>query len=736
MNADVCEAGCPCKTDRQDSSLFGRSTPDIFFSLHKLLLSTSSTAAEFSHFVVLDGSQGCARSLAGSPENPTTEDDRAIAEGIREMARSLAAKQKLTALSLVREALNGEHADPDMLHAWAKRFVRNEGQPISEHPSRFEQCLTIAAARDHGSPPPLSALDADIDSDFDTKLYVINDYLGDCETLADTWQAAMAHLDTPLQAKGAKAPLNESTAPYIFAEYMLFWKQVAEDSANRESRLGEFLRRMRESPPGMAVLPLRILGQYRAASVWYFCGTISPALKNLIRVNFTATSAPLITSALERAYVNGASIAILRSLHEFPALADLPLVACDRFRRSISDIVFANEIQFLGEDGRLVSKLSSSPGPNSLPSKQICLEIDLTKNVDLHEILGFQKIQFACPLFGDAKHESDAEDALSRTFDPIIEIFENSTHTLQKAVERKTRENTLVSLAATSHNFANSMRELLALSDQDSEGNASGADGSRIRLINQLAHQLTGSAWVMRILARGTSSNLLDALPEPDRGPEIEDFEFWREYMLAAICNCVFTELWREGDIDPAAALRVKFSFRVSKGNHPDFAKDSAELSSSEEVDISAGFEPMLPPSPRARERPVWPQNRKIRLTAQQLGELGQMSLLLMGPVELMRNGARYCSERARVFNTSETLEVSAEWAFDGSWFLIFSVKNPLADRFDLAPDCSEIESLKRIKRAIPSCEFKNEANESGWAHYQFKIEIPRSGPRPPKGDR
>jgi hypothetical protein len=688
------------------------------------------------HFVVLDSYLGQAVSV-GFPYAVTSDaddffaSDAGIVEEIDDVARRLFAAGGLSTDALAADLLKDRPDDClRELNAWAIRHMSRHGQPLGDRPSRVEQCIAIRAAQ-------LSRTESSYGA-FHDELWVagkenaevanpegairIDDYFEDQQHLQRGWLSALEIFKAPHQISESDEtsvpPAAVDTAAFLVSEYLHLWD-------GRESK-AEFLHRLSRERPGMAVLPLNILGEFRAAAVWFYCGPLDAASNADLKKHIMETSEEVrwLTRLIESAFLESCVKGLVKTLRI--ANSGHALITCRQAQNALCDLWFATEVH-VGSSDKLQSETLTLPARlgqfATFPHDNITITIPFDPLAV--DVFGFDTISYRGPLI---TAKPDRRDRLTRR---VAEGFcdEPALIAIQYA-DQISNEKRRSAISATGHEFANSLSDLTTFSSPQAWRAGELSAETRLNIIHRLAHQLSGAAWVMRALSRSEDKEITDRLPVACGAPPEPDVEFWRTFLFSRLQYATYTSWWTlpKEVRDVAPGIDLEFAFSVDERRWP-----------MERVSINSRFAPADASDPRDFSVPVWPLDASIRTEEHdKLGEYGRIALMLWGGVELMRNATRATVRKVRTdalrgghaSRDSALHTIRASTAFerdgDGRWTLGMTVENPLQNLGDPAPGPHTFHSLRQIQSLLTSekCEFTNDSKQRGYAAYTYRLRM------------
>lgn len=715
MKLDTCTGrDCPCERQGDVRKPLRPIENEVFGHLRAPLEGGSRRF----HFVLLDGYRGYAASMGRPIETAGGgTKDESIAEDITELTTRLSAGEGCLTLHAVAARLVESETAPGMarLRRWAAQYLGDLGQPLTENPSRVEQCLAIRAAQQHSE----IALDGRLwpRDGSPSGPFKIDDYLADAGLLSSAWITAATMLGAGSPNQGLRPPLTADTAPFLVAEYLQFARE-AESGAT-------FISRIAATPPGMAVLPLRILAQYRAAAVWFYEGPLDDECHDSLRTHINkmgADPSEWIEPLIEMAFTNASSLALLDTLaqHGFDP-GTSTLLHCRRVQQTLSDIWFSSRLKVPGandQELRLPSDDNEGGRSQLLGTTETTMHLDATEDPDVANLLGFGALQLTAPLLDPRPDERRRASERAST---MLSRVSKSAHT---ALERAAAQRRLT-VSVAGHEVANSLDEIMTFASDAGWRDGALTPVQRLDVIKSMAEYQSASIWVMRALARGTLDVLVERLPVASRAPTPEELEFWRSYLLGRLEYALYARWWsvrpdRRKDRPVRMVLRYAFEAVDRKDGSvlaPRFERD---------IIIDQSFVPGRLEDPVRLRNPLWPLNQDVRGAQDKLGEYGRLSLLLWGGVELVRNAGQATAKRIQVVPHAdeEAITVVAQISADShkDWRLRVEVKNP--SFFDSNP--LDVPALRRIHDVLGQnrCRFLQLGGQESETHYAFELDL------------
>ena len=710
---------CPCNPDGETRAPLRPIENEVFGHLRMPLKGESTRF----HFVLLDGYRGYAASLGLPAVVSAAAEDRtgdATPERIARLMQQLSGDPDLTVHELTARFVEDQDAGGmAALRAWAGLHLGDLGQPLSDNPSRVEQCLAIRAAQ-QASDAPLDDRLWPVGGRPDGP-FKIDSYLVDAPVLSDAWTTAARALGAQPPQAGLKPPLTVDTAAFLVAEYLQF-------ALAGECGPG-FIARLARSPPGMAVLPLRILAQYRAAAVWFYEGRLDDACNDGLRAHIARIgedASRWIEPLIEAAFINASSLALVDTLAQHGFAPGAPtLLHCRRVQQALSDLWFCSRLTAPGvEGGELSLPAEDSDGARSqlFGAAQLAMQVDATQDADVAKLLGFRTLELTAPLL-DPRHE-ERDRACARA-SAMLTIVNKSAYT---ALERAAAQRRLT-VSVAGHEVANSLDEIMTFASNAGWRDEALTPTQRLDVIKSMAEYQSAAIWVMRALARGTLDVLNDRLPVATRAPAGHELEFWRSYLLGRLKYALYARWWSvRPDRRKARPVRLilKYAFEaVDRVDGPVFRPRSEQ-----DIVIDRDFTPGAIDDPVGLSQPLWPMDPDIRNLQDKLGEYGRLSLLLWGGVELARNAGQAAAKKLQVIGDldEETVSVDARISAESgrNWRLRIEAKNP---SFFVA-DPLEVPALRRIRDVLGEtrCRFLQVSQQPGQTHYAFELDLHGEG--------
>lgn len=611
-------------------------------------------------------------------------------------------------------------AQPQALFAWAKEIFRTHGQELGNVPSRLEQCLAIKTAleRDVGFEigAPLFHAEADGDESGDEKspgYFQIDNYLQPNTELARHFREACRRLGVrQLPELSGELPASQSALKFLLAECLHLW--------NGCETLSEFSERLVREPPGLAIVPVRILGQYRAAASWFYSGQLCGACELRNHIKTVAKEVRRwMEPAFDRTMLSATSYRLLQVLVEYSATDGMPVIGrCSKAQQALCDLWFANEATFVaGEDS---VKWTQDVALPYLQAPTVSIEVKIAERLEAIKLLGFEKIIFKCPLF---PNESD-RDAITRRVEKAFDAVENVAHAAQERIARRANETTEKQLGVVAHDLANAMSDISFLSAPSNDDEELSA--FRLSAIHQIADYISIHGWLIYGMSRAIedtagSSPTNELLHFVARQPKYDELDQWRRYLAAMIRGVAAAALWKDPPqpkLGEIGTLTVQLRFN---------AIDTYDASHLHEWDMQAwrvdqDTRPILRPDFTLQSpAPIWPFHESIRRSNDRIGEQGRIALMMYGAVELIRNA---CKASVQIKDGDEFVNVECTFfRCPDCWKLYVKTTNrcPTSRKRDI----TQVQSAMRIQSLAPDIiKFANEAAAEGFVSYSYTLII------------
>ena len=668
------------------------------------------------HFAVLEQDQ-----IASRGHDPETVDaaaaERYAALAERTVDAVFARGGKVDVIELLRDlAPNGQlPEDANGFRAYASIF----GQPIGIQPSRMEQCLAIRTAMDDGMtgvPLSINPRNDNVSAD-DDYLFVVEDYLGECDELTATYKRALEALDprasAPVTISFDEPIFTRETATFLLAEHLHLY-------AAQSKPFDEWLRELPRRRPGFVFLPFRVLGQYRACAVWMFQGKFDDDENKRLRdhVHAKATEANRwLPPTSSHAVLQVTSILFLKALTQFKDLVGTPLTVCHLAHQALASLwytkVAAEPLQ------QLTAENNSVPVERSGLHQKI--EIRIASHENAANLLGFERARYVCPYI-PKKVKLDAELANAES---VFRDVSEAAAAVRRQSEMRTREVMNKQAALTAHDYANGLQDLIAIMDTADCPSPVNTE-ARLKIATTMAEGLLGHAWVAREDAR----NLSGGLAEPRRTelqfrktpPGEEDLSYWyhflrRESILIASSAKVRAQRMAD-DFRGGFALRYRFDGETETGAWNENADWETIPIEANTADFSEG-------APKRRRHFVpWPI--RIEETTEPSAQAGHRAMMMWGAHELMRNACRSTVNHATDHSGEWIVSVAASIRqTPGAWLLSIEVTNPWTRRNDGPPLIHNISQWPDyIRLVLNNVAFKNGAGASDEVSYIYEFEV------------
>lgn len=651
------------------------------------------------HLHLLDFHQQRTLSVGHEPQSVVTpaRDDQ-LQQRVVEIATPLLVEDGTIERALARvTTLDGRGE----LRGWAERLLRAEGQPLGRAPSRLEMCLVAQTAADLGDEMSDKVVAAHHNN---TVCFKVDDYLGRCDNLRDQFIEASTNLGGRgiAQALSEESLITEKTVAFLIAEHLQFWRQDESPAV--------FLNRMRTSRPGLAILPFRVLGQYRAAGVWFYEGEYSAQATLHDHIEDACKNASRwLGPMFDRTMLASSSRALLDAMHTSPTGS---VAACEKAQQAIRGLWCAKRLRLHPPGGGVASESESD---EILVGKldKACATATLTLEGDAAELLGFEKLEFDCPLAPYPEEMSRAQKIVQAE----LGVTRGAASSVRKLIEKRTREQTDERIDATAHDLVNALRPIISLSGDSAIAGTTAAE-PRLALIHHLARQVEGSAWSMRRMVRNTKKAGAP-LDLTDRSPTRADFEFWRESFFTQALACAASDrlTYPAGDLCNST-FRLAFNFAVE--GEEDFGRW-------EDASVVIGADtPIGLPRPRRATVPPWPLSAAVRNSRSKFGEAGQLSSLMGGAVELLRNATSATCQSLQTEGGNGTVAAGVRFRqIKGRWFMRVKITNPYRSILERPDRPATMKSLARITAALePLAKFCQVTSPPGVASYAYIVSL------------
>ncbi|WP_443747205.1 hypothetical protein [Asticcacaulis solisilvae] len=729
------QSACHCFTQAEMDKFSARN--DIFSRIRgAFALSTEQDGSAF-HFVVIDGRHSCITSLGFQPERAGAPEAQEHRKPVMPLSERKAAEGDV--IGILEDCLEA-NPDLDKVAAWARYYLANREQPLSASPSRLEQALAVTMAR-RGNVITLTRDDRDYARE--KGLIVLDNYLSDLPRWGALWRRAISVLGGVPDdvARNSAAPVDAETLPFLLAEFMQFRRPG-------EPRK-DFMARMRTSPPGIAFLPIRILGQYRAAAAWFYCGAYNDNKELSEHVGHHLAYGgdgrmDWLAETVESAVLDNATFDLLAAVHYFEAPAGCTMKSCRNLWEALKGFWCSRSIAL--ENGRQTTNSAETELPgllSRLPTEVVT--IDLHHEPDVVDLLGFERMHFRCPLMDPhyvAEAKRDVEGMIRAVIHPAAKRL---AMTIRVRAERDRREaeqdrqeaegrlvkeaaarkqaseaaarETLTKIGVTGHDFANSLKDLMALSsidDVDPE-----AAYVRLVMVNNRARQLECHASLLRSIVRDEGKAVDANWSDPDTHPVEEDRLFWRDYVHSVTLCTVFAERWilLGSRRNEARSIALNYSLRFEGPGGETLEHRPGTTMITADSAVLASF-----PELTTRDVPPWPIRRLIRGERDRLSENGKLMTLMWGPFELLRNAGR--ASAALLCDLEQTTrDIDMHFSIGregGRWCFRAAVDNDIQD-WASAGEPHDIASLRRVMDCVPDSIFRREVVSRRRVRYSYQ---------------
>lgn len=716
-----CDANCRCGLE---PARFRRTVADIenrvFQHIRDVMASPRGCDFAF-HFALLDsyyhGGEAVSRGHDPAKVSPERASNYEHAVG-GAIAVVKASGDEMNVVNILRALAAREEVWKAAIEGFHDYFSL-EGQPLAEQPSRFEQCLAIRTACDHYKCENLEKI-----RPFPKLgVLVVEDYLGDCEELTAAYDEALRHLgmrpDAHPLTRSEEPICTPETAPFLVAEHLQLY-------GKRPQPFLEWLAELEQEPIGLALVPIRLLGQYRAGGVWLFQGKFQSDENRELRAHLqeTATSYERwLANTIGSDILQSTSILFLRSLAEFKELTGTPLSECGLARRALSSLWYTTGPTELKRSGGEISEETPwHVGPRSGLAQEIAVKVAFGDNVT--ELLGFDMARCTCPFIPVGVD-------LGRELNHVVEVFRDISSAAASVhrTDLRVREAYNRQLSITAHDYVNGLEELLWITG------AQGDDGPdaavRLDIAHSIADGLLGHAWVVRGEAKRSDDTVnrtrLIKLKFRAGGPDAGDLEFWRDYLFREALFIAYSAMRREARAQSgrfAGSLLVRYRFAGQTG-------DGTQFGSLDWEELRIGNDALAAYTGRQLSSRLLPWPLPPEAKDEKLQELGQRAVMMWGARELVRNA---CG-RTAVHASTRT----GEWPVDidvdvrpnpgGVWTFRVSVSNPWPSLKQQVPTVWNISKWPtEIRKVLSQAQFADDAKQ-GTATYVYKLEIRDANP-------
>lgn len=695
---------CACARADSPPGATGRIENDVFGPIAGVLRGPleSGVGVKF-YFTVLDGYRGRIATLGTRAEEPI---DSAVSASVDDVLGECLAKLqssgRLSTANLIQSLI--ESGPPlKTIEGWSQAKMRLSGQQLRRAPSRVEQCLAIAAAAEI-APNRFEEFNR-------TGFFKIENYLEAAGEVSALWEAARTVLgDSNRETATTLVPqLDEGTAAAFVAEYL--------DLRADDEGFGELRSRLEQGPPRFVVLPFKIFGQYRAAGVWIYAGSLANESELLRHVQDMARKmGSWIEPAIEKAFLNALVLPMLEALYRFDGDENKPLITCENLRQSLFGLWFATRGRIINNNGRTVEVTFGETGALSgFAPETVSIAFDADAEggqSEVHHLLGCRGFQLDCPML--SPEERDKAQGRLRA---ALAIFEASASRAADAINnRKNQERIRVQedirkrVQAISDEMLQAHTDLVSISAfWAAKKLPSEIEGVIVRHLNE---KLLCYAVAASNLIQGRAPFRFSVCPRPE-----VDTTFFMNFFLSSAQLVAFSEHWRVFLGGHSHGLVLTVTFKVN-GERSEFEENYL---------VDHTFRPNAVPSLAETSEMPWPLPRDAPRT---LNAAAGLSPLMLAPMSMLRAACQTAVTTARDSERREEVGLCVELSRDaGCWSFRSTVEyvpghdNP---RFDPLSDTS----LNLVGDLIPDGNFEDPSfdRETGTIRLVHELRVELSG--------
>lgn len=685
----------------------------IFEGLQRTLampLGTVSFPYPF-YFHMLDGYRPEAVSLGHHPEVSKPEDAKKFEEQIQQaMVKCNGGNGDL--IEILSYACQGVQGCEDLIRG-AKAFVAFRGQPLSPTPSRLEQCLTIHSELGPDDPRVRDAI-----LDLEAGVYKVEDYLGPSARLEEVYAKAFIHGGRKHANSSPRAIPTTATLPYLAAEHLLL-AMYHKDASGRPD-----IRSLLRHKPGMAILPFTVLGQCRAAGVWFYRGAYNSEENFRLREHLKLIGAfanRWLSTTVSQMVVSSSNMMIFRALSSFQDSEHVRLASCRRVQRALSNLWFSRSLNV--RRASQGEEIHVNPGAQFVTARgcrSLNIALEFAAEAEVIELLGFDTAEFQVPFYLHNQEPRLLETMLRNLNEVIL-----SEH--QRA-RKRAQANIQVKLNITAHDYANAINSLVIFADPMGDRGSGLSAELRLEVVRRVASHMRGHAWILREVSKADADPNLDrtssqpALTDFGFSPEDptpEDLQIWQNYLYWEALYTAYVARERYPARTGARESTFKLNYRFEC---PEALADGTAVPPRQRivtVDAAALVEGMQ--GGQAKQRPHWPLKAAAGKGAK-LDDLGRCSIMLWGALELLRNA---CEKTAALLSNGQAAELEVSVSLEilrveGEWSIRIVIENPTERP---PPELEKYLWYEPMRQLMSNVRFRN-VSSPGRAAYEFQLEV------------
>lgn len=629
---------------------------------------------------------------------------------------------------LVTETLRQVYLDGvslDEARQQGRSFHWVAGQDIGGAPTRLQQALTIRTAQVvPGEWNPSSEVVCP-----ETHAVVVDNYIGDNANMDRCYEDACQLLGYE-SAKTGEGIATTGSLPHLVAEYLAF--------ATDHESFAEFIERVETTDVGLAIVPMAVLGQYRAAALWMYQGHWLDAENAQLRAHVRGVrdfGAELLSRYHSTLIIESARSLFRKAFeHSASALVSRDVVHCGFVRLALAYLWCSDRIE-IRKHGYIVQVADwtgneltwSNPaeagervGDDTVSrGRSVGLTVDhegagaaivhLRLAEDSAEDLGFDEVTYRC----NHMPGTSSADGRWRPFERMVsDLVETVLRTGAIARRRATREVRRSVLDMLGHELANETYEMLRVVRDARE------DPERLGVVEMVVWGFFSRPWVHRELARRNSAQL--TLDWRAGAPSVQDVQFWKlaiQWQLRATLLA-----YGAGENRVHDRVRVALSFELPDGtvqrDHLSWADIRGDL---------LGASPFGDLNATDRATP-WPL--PIAASTERMAQEGRTAAIMWAPREMIRNAVHYVARELVVEGDLDGpffVEIAARILARGhGWTIEVDVSNSLDRNF--MPNAPRLgRSLTAIRETLEEVDIELDVSEWNAGRYvvRYRLRIP-----------
>jgi hypothetical protein len=674
-------------------------------------------------FHILDGYRPEAVSLGHDFSELTPENARKFEDKIQttaaEINRQSRAETDLNVIEILARACH-DISDCRELVNGAQAFVAMRGQRISDTPSRLEQCLTI-----HSSPHPIDTNDYPHLLD-QSGVYAVENYLGSCDELNEAYDRTIFPTTRHHGAVQRRRLIeNFNTVPYLAAEHLILASTTAEGSIESE------ISTLKDLRPGMAILPFAVLGQCRAAGVWFYRGEFRSDKNSKLRDHlakigrFANTWLSLTVSQM---IAHTSCMMILRALGSLQDASDMPLVHCRQVQRALCSLWFSRKLEVRRGIMKDRDIVHVNEGAEAVALRGISCQpipLECTDLPEVSELLGFDKAYFDIPFYA-RNYNSELE-----LIQPLFAHVSAGVLSEHQRARKRMKESFRRKLDITAHDYANEINGLAVFSDSMSDRASGLSPELRLQIVRRRASHMRGYAWILRAISKSEADSAntesrfgagaLSDIAFSQKNPTINDLTTWQNYLYWESLYTAFTAREKYKPVGKVAVgeFHLRYRFECNERLSSDEFVAPWECDTVVDADaLASGLKDRFD-----RQRPHWPLQASNE-NSTKLNDLGRTSVMLWGALELIRNA---CEETALLLSnklaSSLSVYIMLRIFRDANiWKFQIIIENTATK----APEMEEFQWYGPMCQLMPNIKLKK-LPSNGKATYEFEMEVPNA---------